>query len=202
MNSVHETPIQAKSRTLPPPGRPSSGARLPSPASSNDNEQVELYEDKVDQTYLYRYAPNSNANQEEMQLLDDGTPGITESFEHEVVTAPLFTRDAKFPAGFCQHKSQYGLLGSLIGIRCVRSSTKRGTNVDHRPFRDKTRTEVQADPRLYVNTVRSGVQSNYSQPSNLNSAECTILCNCLRGPGFREIAHRLGVVGEHADPAL
>lgn len=61
----------------------------------------------------------SNIDQEEFQLLDDETSGGTESCEHEVKTAPLFTRDAKLPAGFCPHRSQYGLLGSLLAIRRV-----------------------------------------------------------------------------------
>lgn len=73
----------------------------------------------VDQTCSSRWSPNLGALQEELQLLDDGTQGAAESFEHEVKTAPLFTRDAKLPAGFCPHKSQYGLLGSLTGIRQV-----------------------------------------------------------------------------------
>jgi len=76
-----------------------------------------MVEDKVGQACSRHRSLNLNVFQEEFQLLDNGTPGITESFEHEVKTAPLFTRDAKLPAGFCPHKSQYGLLGSLIGIK-------------------------------------------------------------------------------------
>ena len=109
--------MQASSSTLLPPGYPLPGTRLPSPPASNSSEQGEIYEDKVDQTCSCHWSLNLNVFQEELQLLDHGTPGITESFEHEKKTAPLFTRDAKLPAGFCPHKSQYGLLGSLIGIR-------------------------------------------------------------------------------------
>lgn len=76
-----------------------------------------MFEDKVGQARSCHRPLNLNVFQEEFQLLDNGTPGVTESFEHEVKTAPLFTRDAKLPAGFCPHKSQYGLLGSLIGIK-------------------------------------------------------------------------------------
>ena len=126
---IEETPMQAESATPPPSNYPSSSTKLPSPPSSNDSEQGEIEEDKVGQTRFHRWSLGLNAVQEELQLLDDGTPGITESFEHEVKTAPLFTRDAKLPAGFSPNKSQYGLLGSLIGIRQVLS--KRVTGDDH-----------------------------------------------------------------------
>jgi len=116
-SSIEETPIQAISPTPLPSGYPTPGTRLPSPPSSNESEQGEMYEDKVGQARSCHRPLNLNVLQEELQLLDNGTPGITESFEHEVKTAPLFTRDAKLPAGFCPHKSQYGLLGSLMGIK-------------------------------------------------------------------------------------
>jgi hypothetical protein len=76
-----------------------------------------MLEDKVGQVCLRHRSLNLNSFQEEFQLLDSGTPGATESGEHEMKTAPLFTRDAKLPAGFCPHKSQYGLLGSLMAIK-------------------------------------------------------------------------------------
>ena len=116
-SSIEETPIQAISPTPLPSGYPTPGTRLPSPPSSNESEQGEMHEDKVGKACSCHRSLNLNAFQEEFQLLDNGTPGVTESSKHEVKTAPLFTRDAKLPAGFCPHKSQYGLLGSLMGIK-------------------------------------------------------------------------------------
>jgi len=126
MSPIEETPIQATLPTPPPSGHQSTDPRLPSPLSSNDSD---LREDKVDQTRSYRQSLNLGAVQEELQLLDDGTPGVIESFEHELKTAPIFTRDAKGPAGFCPHQSQYGLLGSLMAIRRV--LFKRLSRDDH-----------------------------------------------------------------------
>jgi len=131
-NPIEETPIQLESPTPLPSGYLPSGASLPSPPPSNEGEQGEILEDKVGQTRSCGWLLNLNAVQEELQLLDDGKHGITESFEHEVKTAPLFTRDAKLPAGFCPHNSQYGLLGSLLGIRRV--SSKPVTGDDHQPL--------------------------------------------------------------------
>lgn len=85
----------------------------------------------MDQTHIGHESLNLNAEQEELQLLDDGTSGAAESGEHEVKTAPLFTRDAKIPAGFCPHRSQYGLLGSLMGIKYVTSEHEMGTVIDY-----------------------------------------------------------------------
>lgn len=121
---IEETPIKTESPTPLPQGY-QSGTRLPSPPSSNGGEQGEIYEDKVSPARSF-HSTNLNALQEEFQLLDSGTPGTTESSEHEVKTAPLFTRDAKHTAGFCPHQSQYGVLGSLIGIRQVSSKRAAG----------------------------------------------------------------------------
>ncbi|OJT13381.1 hypothetical protein TRAPUB_10147 [Trametes pubescens] len=37
--------------------------------------------------------------------------------EHEIITAPLLTREAYVAAGMQQKQSQYGVLGSLTAIR-------------------------------------------------------------------------------------
>lgn len=50
-----------------------------------------------------------------MHLLDDASLDSTgRSKDHELRTAPVFTRDAYKAAGFEAHKSQYGVLGRLI----------------------------------------------------------------------------------------
>lgn len=175
MNSVDRTHVRTQLPTPPPPGHPPPGVRLPSPASFNGSEQGEIYEDKA-----------------ELQLLDDAEPGTTESCDHELKTAPLFTRDARLPAGFRPHKSQYGLLGSLMGIR------------------DKSRTEVQVDPRVYVNTnapfsaIVCGVQGSGKSHTVSVLLENMIIPNCKAlGPLEKPLAGlvlHFGTGGENCLP--
>jgi len=77
---------------------------------------------------------HNGIDEAEFQLLDDGPIGAAESSEHELKTAPLFTRDAKVPAGFFKSASQFGVLGTLKAIR------------------DQEKFEKPTDPRIYVNT--------------------------------------------------
>jgi hypothetical protein len=55
--------------------------------------------------------------QEELQLLDDASINSRgQSRDHELRTAPIFTRDAYTAAGFQGHTAQYGVLGKVIQI--------------------------------------------------------------------------------------
>ncbi|TBU49053.1 hypothetical protein BD309DRAFT_161041 [Dichomitus squalens] len=56
---------------------------------------------------------------EELTLLSDDLTLDEVIEEHEVKTAPLFTRDAFLQAGLADEHSQYGVLGRIISIQCV-----------------------------------------------------------------------------------
>ena len=138
-----------------------------------------------------------------MQLLDDETSGGNpESCEHEVKTAPLFTRDAKLPAGFCPHKSQYGLLGSVLAIKRVVLSKQGGRSLTIILL--GTKHELMFRWTLGYTLTRYVLMSDlgHHKPSDLTSLERTVLCNRMRGSGFWEIPHRVRVAGEHDDPEL
>ncbi|KIM90985.1 hypothetical protein PILCRDRAFT_59166 [Piloderma croceum F 1598] len=73
--------------------------------------------------------------QEELQLLDDTSQDSRgQSRDHELRTAPLYTRDAYVAADLRDHGAQYGVLGKVIQTYSKRSS------------------EAPEDSRLYVNT--------------------------------------------------
>ncbi|KAI0356495.1 hypothetical protein OH77DRAFT_1423428 [Trametes cingulata] len=71
---------------------------------------------------------------EELRFLNLDVPLADATDEHEVITAPLLTREAYIAAGMSQKRSQYGVFGSVISIR------------------DKAYGYAPQDPRLYVNT--------------------------------------------------
>ena len=53
--------------------------------------------------------------QEELQLLDDASlDSGARSRDHELRTAPIFTRDAYNEAGFKNTSTQYGVLGRVL----------------------------------------------------------------------------------------
>jgi hypothetical protein len=53
--------------------------------------------------------------QQELQLLDDASlDSHGQSRDHELRTAPIFTRDAYVAAGFHDHAAQYGVLGKVM----------------------------------------------------------------------------------------
>ncbi|RPD66711.1 hypothetical protein L226DRAFT_498247 [Lentinus tigrinus ALCF2SS1-7] len=70
----------------------------------------------------------------ELSLLNINAPLEEATEEHEVVTAPLLTRDAYVSAGMAEKCQQYGVLGSVVAIK------------------DKAGRYAPEDPRLYVNT--------------------------------------------------
>ncbi|TFK55842.1 hypothetical protein OE88DRAFT_1731482 [Heliocybe sulcata] len=71
----------------------------------------------------------------EFDLLDDTFAQIVvDEHEHELSTAPIFTRDAYVQAGFDKAKTQYGVLGGIQSVSSCGSS------------------EIPGDPRLYFNT--------------------------------------------------
>ncbi|KAH9849873.1 hypothetical protein C2E23DRAFT_870336 [Lenzites betulinus] len=79
-------------------------------------------------------ATSETCASEELSLLNlDASPEDTAG-EHEMITAPLLSREAYVAAGMLQKRSQYGVFGSLTAIR------------------EKGATYTPQDPRLYVNT--------------------------------------------------
>ncbi|KAI0363570.1 hypothetical protein BV20DRAFT_1126210 [Pilatotrama ljubarskyi] len=121
---VHDVPIQDVR-----PGEAENEARLTngstsgtsSPSSLGSSSKETLASPEVD-------AP------EELRFLDLDIPLAGVTNEHEVITAPLLTREAYVAAGMLQRRSQYGVFGSVISIR------------------DKAYAYAPQDPRLYVNT--------------------------------------------------
>ncbi|EGO27487.1 hypothetical protein SERLADRAFT_406567 [Serpula lacrymans var. lacrymans S7.9] len=71
----------------------------------------------------------------EMHLLqDDPTTVSGRSRDHELKTAPIFTRDAYVAAGYREHTTQYGVMGKTLSIY------------------SKANRYTPADARLYINT--------------------------------------------------
>lgn len=54
---------------------------------------------------------------QERSLLNLGAPLEDSTEEHEVITAPLFTRDAYLAAGMADKHQQYGVMGSVVAIK-------------------------------------------------------------------------------------
>ncbi|CAL1701481.1 unnamed protein product [Somion occarium] len=71
---------------------------------------------------------------EELQLLNHTALESRDRTDHELQTAPILTRGAYLAAGFYGKSSQYGVLGSVLGIY------------------DQNNKDVPDDPRVYVNT--------------------------------------------------
>ncbi|KAI0773976.1 hypothetical protein C8Q74DRAFT_1448046 [Fomes fomentarius] len=78
---------------------------------------------------------SGNYATEEIALLDHGLWEDNSILEdHELITAPLFTREAYLNSGFEEDSSQYGVLGRILSIH------------------DPSGVRVPEEPRLYVNT--------------------------------------------------
>ncbi|KAJ3490105.1 hypothetical protein NLI96_g1681 [Meripilus lineatus] len=71
---------------------------------------------------------------EELTLLGHPVADVQDQSKHELMTAPLLTREAYLEAGFYAHVTQYGVLGSAKRI------------YDHNEY------EIPAEERLYINT--------------------------------------------------
>ena len=54
---------------------------------------------------------------QETSLLNLDAPLEDLTEEHEVITAPLFTRDAYLAAGMADKHQQYGVMGSVVAIK-------------------------------------------------------------------------------------
>lgn len=99
--------------------------RLPSPPGSSASDSVDIplpTEDDLDAAFV-RSADHHHCNalilirlkQEELQLLDDTSlDSGARSRDHELRTAPIFTRDAYNEAGFKNTSTQYGVLGKVL----------------------------------------------------------------------------------------
>lgn len=59
---------------------------------------------------------NGNGRQEELTLLNHSASDTQEQSNHELMTAPLITREAYLEAGFSSAVTQYGVIGSAKRI--------------------------------------------------------------------------------------
>ncbi|KAJ8457525.1 hypothetical protein ONZ51_g11479 [Trametes cubensis] len=71
---------------------------------------------------------------DELALLCDDCTVDDAIEDHELMTAPLFTREAYLTGGISETRNQYGVLGSVLSVH------------------QSTGTRIPDDPRLYVNT--------------------------------------------------
>ncbi|KAJ8457531.1 hypothetical protein ONZ51_g11480 [Trametes cubensis] len=107
-----------------------------SPSGSMSSPVGTLVEADSDLTYTSSEADAP----EELRYLNLNAALEDAKDEHEVITAPLLTRGAYIGAGMHTKRSQYGVLGSVISIRWYSG------------IREKMRSYVPEDPRLYINT--------------------------------------------------
>ncbi|KAI0751494.1 hypothetical protein C8Q80DRAFT_1157639 [Daedaleopsis nitida] len=106
--------------------------RLLGPSHNPDNVRVKMEE--PDELPLLDFNKGDDAIDEMALLFDDARVDNAELEEHELKTAPMFTREAFLSAGVNEENSQYGVLGRIISIH------------------DQSGVRVPEEPRLYVNT--------------------------------------------------
>ncbi|KAF7981663.1 hypothetical protein HWV62_32784 [Athelia sp. TMB] len=108
-------------------------ARLPSPPESSTSRTP------ISEVMI-------SAGHEEVQLLEDDSLNTRgRSRDHELRTAPIFTRDAYVALGTAGHTTQYGVLGKVLEIcRAVFTNAARSSGAE-----TDTPDELS---RMYVNT--------------------------------------------------
>ena len=129
---------------------------------------------------------------QELTLLSDDLTFDEVIEEHEMQTAPLFTREAFLQAGLSDEHSQYGVLGRVIAIQCV-----------HHPCDDHIVLDI-SFPQPTFRTTEASRSSSLRQYGALLfdergidrsiecvSVECPVLSLGVRCPRLREVAHSL-----------